>query len=430
MTRLSTRTLGPRPRLRLLKIVSATFCGLALATCVTQAVPPRGTVEGTPSGLAVHVTSSSYGTVTVTTRLGATCALEVSVERGTFGDGPPSSLGGTADGSGVLALTYPAPQVPAGRGRHLITCDDGTRAASASAEFDIASGLLDPRRLHVRVESVAPTTVLAGVTTGLDPSLVPARDEIAAYLAAVLEDEWRIATRGLGALTLVTSSADVVVYLLPGRGTSLNQRSSDGTERVLLYVADGPSVISTGKSLSIALHEIGHSWCCFGPEAGPDEHWLEQTVDPRLAGVNRFGLMVHPVPCRSAAGREVCATRFSDRELAAMGFTGVPAPLADDCSTKVAALDAEIGSLDGALAESGRAIDAANGTLAGLVDQLKAMESRYPAGAMPPDIRAAYVRVAETHDARYRGTNSLIVEYNANVQLRNAAAATRADLPC
>jgi len=395
-----------------------------------QAVPPRGTVEGTRSDLAVHVTSSSYGAVTVTAAPGAACTLEVSVDRGTFGDGPPSSVAGTADASGILALRYSAPQVPAGRGRHLITCDDGTRAVSASAEFDIASGLLDPRRLHVRVDRVAPTTALAGVTTRLDPSLVPARNEIAAYLAAVLEDEWRIATRGLGALTLVTSSADVVVYLLPGRGTSLNQRSSDGTERVLLYVADGPSPISTSKSLSIALHEIGHSWCCLGPDAGPDEHWLERTVDLRLAGVNRFGLMVHPVPCRIAAGRDVCATRFSDRELAAMGFTSVPAPLADDCSTTVAALDAQIASLDGALAESRRAIDAAHRTLARLVDQLKATESRYPDGAMPPDIRAAYRRVAETYGARYRDTNTLIVEYNANLQSRNAAAATRADLPC
>jgi hypothetical protein len=410
--------------------MGATFCGLALATCVTQAVRPRGTVEATRSELAVHVTSSSYGAVTVTAAPRAACTLEVSVDRGTFGDGPPSSVAGTADASGILALRYPAPQVPAGRGRHLITCDDGTRAASASAEFEIASRPLDPTRPRVRVDRVAPTTAFAGVTTRLDPSLVPARDEIAAYLATVLEDEWRVATRGVGALTLVTSSADVVVYLLPGRGTSLNQRSSDGTERVLIYVADGPSTISTGKSLSIALHELGHSWCCFGPAAGPDEHWLEQTVDPRLAGVNRFGLMVHPVPCRMAAEREVCATRFSDRELAAMGFAGLPAPLADECSTKVAALDAEIASLDGALAESGRAIDSANETLAGLVDQLKAMESQYPAGAMPPDIAAAYVRVAETYDARYRDTNTLIVEYNANAQSRNAAAAKRADLPC
>src|SRR5204863_2688342 len=156
-------------------------------------------------------------------------------------------------------------------------------------------------------------------------------------LGTVLEEEWRIATRGLGRLTLVRSSADVVLYVLPGRGTSLNERSSDGTERVLIYVVDGSSTISMGKSLSIALHELGHTWCCFGPAAGPDEHWLERTPAPELAGVNRFGLMVHPVPCRIAAGREVCATRLSDRELRAMCYADVPVALPDDSSTVLGA---------------------------------------------------------------------------------------------
>src|SRR5205823_3317865 len=146
-----------------------------------------------------------------------------------------------------LGLRYPAPQVPPGLGRHVVTCDDGRRTASASAEFEIASGPLDPRGLRVRLERVDATTILAGATTRLEASLVPARDDIAAYLATVLEDEWRIATRNLGKLTLVESSADLVVYVLPGRGRSLNERSSDGTERILLYVADGPSTISTGK---------------------------------------------------------------------------------------------------------------------------------------------------------------------------------------
>src|SRR5438309_10911 len=212
---------------------------------------------------------------------------------------------------------------------------------------------------------------------------------------------WHVRRRS----SLVGSSADVVVYVVPGRATSLNERSSDGTERVLLFVADGPSTISTGKSLSIALHELGHTWCCFGPAAGPDEHWLERTPAPELAGVNRFGLMVGPVPCRIAAGREVCATRFSDRELRAMGFADVPAPLAEDCSTELGAADAEISSLDRSLAESGRVIDSANATLATLVDQFKAMESQYPEHTMPPDVRAAYGRIADTYDVLYRETN-------------------------
>jgi len=428
---------GRARTLRFLKFIGATLCGLLLTGCITPGSPrDAGPETDTASSnseaqnLEVRVTSSSYGALTIATTPRASCRLQVTVDRGTFGDGPPLAVEGSADGSGSLTLRYPAPQVPPGLGRHVVTCGDGRRTASVSAEFEIASGPLDPRGLRVRLERVEATTILAGVTTRLDPTLVPARDESAAYLAAVLEDEWRIATRGLGKLTLVGSSADVVVYVLPGRGTSLNERSSDGTERVLVYIADGPSTISTGKSLSIALHELGHTWCCFGPAAGPDEHWLERTPAPELAGVNRFGLMVRPVPCRIAAEREVCATRFSDRELRAMGFADVPAPLADDCSTELGAADAEISSLDRSLAESGRVIDSANATLATLVDQFKAIGSQYSEQTMPPDVRAAYDRIADTYDVLYRETNRLIAEYKGTVQSRNAAAAKRADLPC
>src|SRR5437773_6189860 len=279
------KVLGRARTLRLLKFVGATLCGLLFMSCMTQGAPHSGSPEtdrafsnSEAQNLGVRVMSSSYGDLTIATAPGASCRLEVTVDRGAFGDGPPASVEGSADRSGTLALRYPAPQIPPGRGRHVVACEDGSRTASTSAEFEIASAPLDPRRLHVRLERVDPTTILAGTTTRLDPSLVPARDESAAYLAAVLADEWRIATRGLGALTLVGSSADVVVYVLPGRGTSLNERSSDGTERVLLYVAEGPSTVSTGKSLSIALHELGHSWCCFGAAAGPDEHWLDRTL--------------------------------------------------------------------------------------------------------------------------------------------------------
>lgn len=433
----ATKAFGCARTLRLLKFIGATLCGLALTSCVTQGASRDGDPETDRSfssreaqNLGVRVMSSSYGALAIATAPRASCRLEVTVDRGMFGDGPPMTVEGSADGSGSLALRYPAPQVPPGLGRHAVTCDDGRRAASASAEFEIASGPLDPRGLRVRLERVEATTILPGVTTRLDPSLLPARDEIAAYLATILEDQWRIATRGLGTLTLVRSSADVVLYVLPGRGTSLNERSSDGTERLLIYVADGPSTISMGKSLSIALHELGHTWCCFGPAAGPDEHWLERSAAPELAGLNRFGLMVHPVPCRIASGSEVCATRFSDRELRAMGFADVPMPFSDECSTKLGDLDAQISSLDRSLAESGQAIDAANETLARLVDQLKGLESQYPEQTMPPDVRAAYGRIAETYEALYRETSRVIAEYNRTVQSRNAAAAKRADLPC
>src|SRR5207249_10031031 len=111
----------------------------------------------------------------------------------------------------------------------------------------------------------------------------------------------------------------------------------------------------------------------------------------------------------------------SDRELRAMGFADVPMPFADECGSKLGVLDAQISSLDRSLAESGHAIDSANETLARLVDQLKAIESQYPEQTMPPDVRAAYDRIADTYDVLYRETNRLIAEYNGTAQSRNAA---------
>src|SRR5207249_5700630 len=53
-----------------------------------------------------------------------------------------------------------------------------------------------------------------------------------------LADAWRQATRGMGMLTVVPESADIVVNVVPARGTSGHWRAADGTERVLIYVVD------------------------------------------------------------------------------------------------------------------------------------------------------------------------------------------------
>src|SRR5207247_8998753 len=154
------------------RFIGATLCGLLLTSCVTRAAPRNGGPEtdrafssSEGQNLGVRVMSSSYGALTLATAPRASCRLDVTVDRGTFGDGPPMTVEGSADGSGSLALRYPAPQVPPGLGRHVVTCDDGRRTASASVGFEIASGPLDPRALRVRLERVGATTILAGVTT-------------------------------------------------------------------------------------------------------------------------------------------------------------------------------------------------------------------------------------------------------------------------
>jgi hypothetical protein len=388
-----------------------------------------GTTRSSSDG-PVQVTRSVYGAISISAVPGTECRVEVDVDRGVFGDRPPPSPVGTADASGVLLLIYPAPRVPAGTGRHVVTCGAGGQSHTAVADFAIPPGPLDARGFTTRIERVEPTAMPAGVSTRADPSLLDARDEIARYLVGVLTAEWRRATRGLGALTLVGSSADVVLYVLPARGTSVNQRSSDGTERVLLYVGDAESVISRSMGLSIALHELGHTWCCFGPEAGPDEHWLERRLDPDLVGVNRYGLMVHPVLCREAAGQEVCASRFSERDLRAMGFVDIPMPLPDTCSARLRELDAQIGALDGALEQSSRAIDSDNQRLAVFAAELRAIESRYAGAGMPLEARATYQRVAEEYDELYRETTASVRQYNDIVRSRNDAAGSRAGLAC
>src|SRR5439155_18831482 len=162
--------------LHLLKFIPATLCGLLLTSCMTHGAPRNGSPEtdrpfsnSAAQNLEVRVLSSSYGALTIATAPGASGMLEVSVDRGTFGDGPPSSVEGSADRSGTLALRYPAPQIPPGRGRHVVVCEDGNRTASASAEFEIAPGPLDPRGLRVRLERVDATTIIAGATGRLDP---------------------------------------------------------------------------------------------------------------------------------------------------------------------------------------------------------------------------------------------------------------------
>lgn len=415
----------------------AALWGLLVLGCGRQPVDPeRSPAQGVAAFPAnkpaaepsLNVVSSRYGRLEVWTAPEVACTLKVNVERGTFGDGPPAESRATSDGHGVIVWSYPAPLIPAGVGWHRVSC---AGSKETWADFAVPAERLDPANFTVRVEGVDPSTGLAGVTTRLEPSLVPLRDLVVRQLSVALEDEWRRATRGLGALRLVRSSADVAVYVLPGRGTSLNERSADGTIRVLIYAMDGASPLTPGKALSIALHELGHSWCCFGPGAGPDEHWLERIVDAQLVGVNRFGLMVHPVPCHDASGMEICATRFSERDLNAMGFAAVPPPVSDDCSMALRSLAAQVATLDTSIATSGAAIDSAKDGLNALVAEMKAIEARYPgAVGVPPEVRAVYAAAASHYERLYAETTALIAGYQDKIQAREDVARRSDALPC
>jgi hypothetical protein len=398
-----------------------------LAACV-PVVTPRTSPDATvspeltpgPSPTAtqapIAVMTSKYGSFEIKTQPLDSCELAIKVDPGILGDGPPTTLSGKADVSGVITWTYPTPMVPTGRGRHEVTCSGERGKSDARSEFDVTLKSLDAKGFTTRIEAVDPVNGLAGVTPRLEPSLVPARDADIVRMTATLVNEWRLATRGLGALTLVESSADVVIYVLPGKGTSLHVLAPDGSQRVLVYAVDEFGTVSAENSVAVTLHELGHIWCCFGPGAGSDGHWLEAIADPLLQGVDRYGLMTHPVTCLVGRGFESCPNRFSERELRTMGFTEIPAPPPDPCIAQRNALSAR-------LATQNASIDAAKAQAAVIKAKIDQIVAQYPSRQLPPDVYSVYIGLVGQYNTLASDIDAMVAVYNGIVAQLNA-------LPC
>ena len=403
-------------------------CGAGSPTETSSPVTQERPLESDPvpsahPEAAINVVASRYGHVEVHVDARASCTIAVEVDQGEFGDGPPkASLAPTPEAVGRLVWDYPAPLVPAGRGRHDIKCAAATGWSEVVSEFETQARALDPKAFRVRLEAVDPLVGLPNVRAALDPSLVPARDSVMRRLEDGLEDEWRSATRGLGSLQLVTSSADVAIAVLPARGGSVLVSVGDGTKRVFLFAQDERGRTLAGEGATAALHELGHLWCCHDTASTPDGHWLERIPDPRLHGINRYGLMTNPVSCRLGRGFEVCATRFSDRELAAMGFSDLPAPSEDSCGAQVDALDAQIRDMEAALAAARSQVDAEADELRAAVRGLVAIEAQYPSLAMPPDMRARYEALSSEQNVLAARYDAHRAAYNAIVSARNEVA--------
>ena len=379
------------------------------------------TVAPTASPVPLTVASSTYGALEIKTLPGDSCDVAVKVEPGVFGDGPPKTLAGKADATGTLSFTYPAPLIPAGNGRHEVTCTGAQGPRSTWSPFDVGLKILDPKNFTARIQGVDPIAGLDGVSTKMEPSLVAARDASVTRLNETLAKEWSAATRGLGTLKLVPSSADIVIYVVPGRSNSLHLTSPDGSQRILLFMVDDLGPVSTANSIAVALHELGHIWCCRGADAGADGHWLKSITDPLLQGVDRFGLMTHPVTCLVFPGFVTCPNRFSERELHAMGFAEVPPPPADPCVTQANALVTKINALDASLASSRATIDATNARLTGLEGQIGSMERAYP-GGMPPDVYATYTSLINQYNSLVNENNDRVDAFNRDLEQRNALA--------
>ena len=263
---------------------------------------------------------SEYGVAAVQTEPNASCTLRISVDAGALGDGPPARVDVMAGPDGVARWSYPSPLVPAGIGRHDVTCAPGDRVQAATSTFPVALKILRARALTVRIHGIDIGAGMSPLAGRLEPSLVPLREADVARLEATLESDWKLATRGLGSLTVVGASADVVIEVVPARGTSQQLAASDGTTRIFIVVDDGV-LTSPEYIVTTALHELGHLWCCYGAGAGPDGHWLLRLPDPTLGGIDEFGLMTQSVTCHRDGAALTCPRRFSERELRELGLT-------------------------------------------------------------------------------------------------------------
>lgn len=385
--------------------------GLLVAACGGVAGVPTGPVTATTSQgavLAVRVVESAYGRVALHTTAGARCVVGIHVAPPAYGDLPPASVEGTADGSGDLTLTYPAPHLPGGTGRHEVACGTST----ASAQFPIPATIA-AQRFSARIRAPALNEQVPGATGRLDATLVPARDQDVAAMRASLVSEWSAATRGLSSLDLITTArADIVITVLPGRDTSVHVTDGDGSQAIFLYAADASSVLSPDNMVAVALHELGHIWCCHGPDASADGHWATAIADPLLVGVDRFGLMNHPVQCLVFGSVQSCPNRFSERDLRAMGFTEIPAPPPNACVDAKNALLAQLTADRDQLAARKAAIDAMDASLAALSSQIRSLEAAYPNG-MPPDVYSTYTGLIARYNTDLGAERTAVASYNA-----------------
>jgi len=403
----------------------AALIGVVLAACASGANAPRTTspVSATsaaptfaqPTLTPVRITESTYGRVVASTTPGAPCKVEVHVGPPQFGDVPLPSVDATADASGALAVSYTAPALPKQTARYVLTCGSGATAGTAGADFPIAGYPIPATHFTARIKVAGVNDVIDGVTARPDPSLSAVRDRDVDLLTRTLVSEWSAATRGLSAVELVTSApADIVLTVVTARTNSFLSRSSaDGSMAIFLFPADDGGILSADNFVAVALHELGHIWCCFGPDASADGHWAQAIADPLLQGVDRFGLMNHPVSCIVfAAGVESCPNRFSDRELRTMGFTEIPPPARNPCVDQKNALLAQLTTLKGQLASAKAALDATDASLVTMNQQIKSLEAQYPNG-MPPDVYSNYLALIDRYNAAVKTEHAQVDAYNA-----------------
>jgi hypothetical protein len=342
----------------------------------------------------LSVTDVKYGQLSLRTAPGARCKVSLQIAGGFYGDAPPGALPEQVAGpDGLVSWTYPTPRIPSGTAGYSARCETST-ASEKTGAFWIPTRPMSAASLTVRVTTDAPPHE----TFNPDPSLVPLRDASFASIKATLANEWKSATRGLGSLQVVDASADITMFVIAARGTSVHRTSlSDDSQDILIYVSGDLGPRSVENNVAVALHELGHIWCCRGPDASEAGHWATKLPSPGLYGVDKFGIMNEPVLCTQFGAILSCPNRFSDREMVALGFTSFPPPAPDPCIQQGLALRSQIGI--------------ARTTLASLDAQIRAIEAQYPGGA-PPNVYSNYLSLIGQYNALNDQTNEKIRQLN------------------
>ena len=287
----------------------AALLAAAVASCGPAAQPER-----TANGLNAEFVEAAQGSFAIKTSRGASCVVDVEYAITQLGDVSWLRVTAVADSSGVARATFrPRHGVPAGQGSYTALCTQERETVPAWTRYEVATLPFQARDLRVRV------VLHEHPLTPRDDALEPLRAQTIEALHAQLAERWRVATRGLGELKVVERDADIVIRVVSAVGVSVYRRASDGTHDVILFL--GHPVVGrqpVENIVATALHELGHIWCCRGPGT-KEGHWGTAAPDPSLPGLDRFGLMNHPVVChRLATGFLSCPDRFSDRELREM----------------------------------------------------------------------------------------------------------------
>jgi len=328
----------------------------------------------------------------------------------------------------MIRWNYGVPRVPKGRATYVVSCALGALSGSANGQFD------------VQAQRIAPTSLRVHVTTNTppqpeftpDPSLLSLRESAVSLMTSTLGSQWKTATRGLGNLQVVGDSADITIFVVAAKGTSVNRTSlRDGSEDIVVFVSDPVLGGETPEnSVATALHELGHIWCCQGPDADSGGHWRVKLRDPGLYGVDKYGLMTDPVLCAAFGSILSCPNRFSDREMRALGFATFPAPVPDPCVTQALSLEGRAATIDQQLVGLETQIKTSRVSLASLDSQISSIEAQYRYLQPPPSVYATYQNLIAQYNSLSAVTNTQVDQYNGLLEQEHSLVTQRNGLPC